>query len=76
MWAEHTNEARFDTMVWPHGSVVSERLWTARDRIQTVVDAEKRLERHTCFLASRGFARCAVLCSVWCMVLVLWWRGT
>jgi hexosaminidase len=66
MWAEETDDANFDAVVWPRTAAVAERLWTSPSRIgdtqdegnkpqlQLASEVIRRLAAFRCMLHRRG----------------------
>lgn len=53
MWAEVVNEHNIESRIWPRASATAEKLWSDKDA-DTIDNAKKRLEEHTCRMNRRG----------------------
>jgi hexosaminidase len=54
MWGEGVDQSNIDSQIWPSGSAVAERLWSART-VTDIADARIRIEAFRCrSLARRG----------------------
>jgi hexosaminidase len=61
MWGETVDPSDLDQTIWPRAAAVAERLWSSKDSIQSLEEAEGRLQTFRCLLTQRGIAAAPVL---------------